>query len=131
MEEAFRDWGLEPHPGQRQGRLFAARSAAATWAKANHHRQLYASLLVLAAEDHIILAQTQKAEALFDEAKGAMASRLMALCRAAARRAFLQATALYQEHHERKTQEGDVVLAPAPALPAKQLDPPLPDTEGR
>lgn len=110
MEEAFRYGALNHILANGKG-VFAPLAAAAGWAKANHHRQLYASLLVLAAEDDIILNQTQKADALLDEARGAMASRLMALGRLAARRAFLQATALYQEHQERRTQEGDAVMA--------------------
>ncbi len=110
MEEAFRYGALNHILASGKG-VFPPLTAAAGWAKANHFRQLYVSLLTLAAEDNIILGQTQKAAALLDEARGAMGNRAIALSRLAARRAFLQATALYQEHQERKTQDGDAVVA--------------------
>jgi tetratricopeptide (TPR) repeat protein len=110
MEEAFRLGALNHILANGKG-VFPPLAAATAWAKATHFRALYVSLLTLAAEDHIILGQTQQAEALLDEARGAMGNRMMAVSRVAARRAFLQATALYQTHTDRKTTEGDSVLA--------------------
>ncbi len=109
MEEAFRLGALNHFLANGKG-IYAPLVPAAAWAKASHFRQLYVTLLSLTAEDNIILSQTQKAEALLDEARGAIGNR-MAYSRVSARRAFLQATALYQEHQDRKTTEGDAVLA--------------------
>ncbi len=110
MEDAFRYGALNHILANGKG-VFPPLLPAAAWAKASHFRQLYVALLSLAAENHIILGQTQQAETLLDEARGAMGNRTMAFGRLAARRSFLQATALYQEHQERKTSDGDAVLA--------------------
>ncbi len=100
--------GLESPLGQRQGHLPAAGRGRAAWAKTNHCRQLYASLLTLAAENHLVLGQTQQAMALLDDARTAIGNRTMGGGRLAARRLFLAATALYQA---RKAAEGDAILA--------------------
>ena len=63
--------------------IFPPLATAAAWAKANHFRQLYASLLTLAAEDHLVLGQTQQAMALLDEARAAIGNRTMAAGRLA------------------------------------------------
>jgi hypothetical protein len=110
MEEAFRYGALNHILANGKG-VFPPVTAAAAWAKASRYRQLYVSLLTLAAEDNIVLDQTAKAVALLGEARGAMGNRAIVLSRLAARTAFLHATALYQEHQERKTQDGDAVLA--------------------
>ncbi len=110
MEEAFRLGALNHFLANGKG-VFAPLATAAAWAKSSHFRQLYVTLLTLAAEDNIVLGQTQQALALLDEARGAMASRMAAYSRVAARRAFVQATALYQLHQDRKTTEGDAALA--------------------
>ena len=110
MEEAFRYGALNHILGNGKG-VFPPLMAAATWAKANHHRQLYVSLLTLLAENNIMLGQTKQAEVLLNDARGAMGNRTMQYSRLAARRSFLEATALFQEHQDRKTTEGDSVLA--------------------
>jgi CHAT domain-containing protein len=110
MEEAFRLGAVNHILANGKG-VFAPLASATAWAKSSHFRQLYVTLLTLAAEDNIILGQTQQATSLLDEARGAMGSRMLALSRVSARRSFLQATALYQAHQDRKTTEGDSVLA--------------------
>ena len=80
---------------------------AAAWAKTNNFRHLYASLLTLAAENHLVLGQTQAAMALLEEARTTIGIRTLAR-RLTARRMFLWATGLYQAH---KTTEGDTALA--------------------
>ena len=66
------------------------------------------SLLTLAAENNLVLGQTQPAMALLDEARTAIGNKTMAGGRLAARRMFLAATALYQA---RKIADGDAALA--------------------
>ena len=109
MEEAFRYGALNHILGGGKG-VFPPLGPAAAWAKMNHYRHLYVSLLTLAAEDNLILGQTQQAAALLDEARNSMGNRMMAFSRLSARRLFLQATALFQA---RKPADGDVVLAKA------------------
>ena len=109
LEEAFRYGALNHILANGKG-VFPPLAPAAAWAKANHFRQLYVSLLSLAAEDNILRGQTQQALALLDEARTAMGNRTMVYSRLSARRMFLQATALYQG---RKTTDGDAVLAKA------------------
>jgi CHAT domain-containing protein len=81
---------------------------AVAWAKANHCRQLYVSLLCLGAENHLVAGQTQQAVALLEEARAATGNKALAAGRLAARRMFLTATALYQA---RKVPDGDALLA--------------------
>ena len=54
--------GVESPLGQRQSHFPVAGclGTAAAWAKANHCRQLYVSLLTLAAENNLVLGQTQR-----------------------------------------------------------------------
>ena len=108
MEEAFRYGALNHLLANGKGIFPPLAVPAAAWAKTNHFRQLYVSLLTLAAENHLVLGQTQQAMALLDEARTAIGNRTMAGGRLGARRMFLAATALYQA---RKTAEGDAVLA--------------------
>ena len=107
MEEAFRYGALNHLLANGKG-IFRPLLVAIVWAKANHCRQLYASLLTLAAEDHLVLGQTAAAMGLLDEARAAMGTKTMAGGRLAARRMFLAATAYYQG---RKAAEGDATLA--------------------
>ncbi len=107
MEEAFRYAALNRLLAN--GKVaFPPLAVAAVWAKTNLRRQLYASLLTLAAEDHLVLGQTQQAMALLDDARTTIGTRTMGSGRLGARRSFLAATALYQA---RKTAEGDKILA--------------------
>jgi tetratricopeptide (TPR) repeat protein len=110
MEEAFRYGALNrvlsngkvvfPSP--------AALATAAAWAKTNRFIQLYASLLVLGAENNLVIGQTPQAMALLEEARTALGNRTISAGRLAARRTFLAATALYQA---RRGLDGDAMLA--------------------
>ena len=109
MEEAFRYGALNHLLANGKG-IFLPLAAAAAWAKANRCRQLYVSLLTLAAENRLVLGQTQAAMALLDDARAAIGNKTMAGGRLAARRMFLAATAYYQA---RKVADGDATLAKA------------------
>ncbi len=106
MEEAFRYGALNHLLSNGKG-IFPPAAAALAWAKTNHFRQFYASLLTLTAENYLVLGQTQQAMALLDDARTTIGTRPMANGRVGARSLFLTATALYQA---RKTAEGDAVL---------------------
>ncbi|MGA2256916.1 MAG: tetratricopeptide repeat protein, partial [Thermoguttaceae bacterium] len=111
MEEAFRYGALNYHLANDNKIVFpspATLATAAVWAKANRCRQLYVSLLTLAAENNLVLGQTQRAMALLDEARTAIGNKFMAGGRLAARRLFLVTTALYQAG---KIADGDASLA--------------------
>ena len=108
MEEAFRYGALNCLLAN--GKVTfppLALAPAAAWAKTNHFRQLYVSLLTLAAENHLVLGQTQQAKALLDDARASIGNKTMANGRLAARRMFLEAAALYQA---RRVPDGDLVL---------------------
>ena len=111
MEEAFRYGALNHLLSNGKG-VFPPLIVAATWAKTNHFRQLYASLLTSAAENHLVLSQTQQetqlAMALLEDARSSIGNKTMANGRLGARTMFLEATAFYQA---RKAPEGDAVLA--------------------
>jgi len=107
MEEAFRYGALNYLLANGKG-IFPPLATAAVWAKTNHFRQIYVSLLTLAAENHLVLGQTQQAMARLDDARTSIGNKTMSRGRLAARRMFLEATALYQA---RKTADGDVILA--------------------
>jgi CHAT domain-containing protein len=107
MEEAFRYGALNHFLANRKG-SFPPLAAATLWAKTNHFRHLYVSLLTLAAENQLILGQTQQAMSLLDEARGALGNKAIANSRLAYRRMYLAATALYQAH---KVADADAALA--------------------
>ena len=109
MEEAFRYGALNHLLANGKG-IFPPLAVAAVWAKTNHCRQLYVSLLTLAAENHLVMGQTQQAMALLDDARIAIGNKTIANGRLAFRRLFLTATALYQA---RKPADGDAILAKA------------------
>ncbi len=71
MEEAFRYGALNHLLANGKG-VFPPLLTALPWAKVNHCRQLYASLLNAAAENQLVLGQTQAAMALLEEARGAI-----------------------------------------------------------
>src|SRR5271157_2540294 len=68
MEEAFRYGALNHLLANGKG-IFPPLGVAAVWAKANHFRQLYVSLLTSAAENNLVIGQTQQAMALLDDAR--------------------------------------------------------------
>ena len=107
MEEAFRLGALNHLLANGKG-VFPPLALATTWAKTTHSRQLYVSLLILAAENQLVLGQTPQAMALLEEARTSLGNRSLSFGRLAARRLLLEATALYQA---RKTSEGDASLA--------------------
>ena len=107
MEEAFRYGALNHLLANGKG-IFPPLALAGAWAKANHCRQLYVSLLVLAAENQLVLGQTSKAKGLLDDARASLGNKTLAGGRLAARRMFLEATAYYQA---RKASDGDAILA--------------------
>jgi len=106
MEEAFRFGALNHLLANGKG-IFPPLATAAVWAKANHCRQLCVSLLTLAAENQLVLGQTQAAMTLLEEARTFIGNKTMAGGRLAFRRMYLAATALYQA---RKTADGDALL---------------------
>ncbi len=95
MEEAFRYGALNHILANGKG-LFPPLVQATAWAKAGHYRHLYASLLMLTAENQIAQGRTQLALAALEDARGAMGNKSMASGRIGARRNFLHAAALYQ-----------------------------------
>ena len=107
MEEAFRYAALNRLLANGKV-VFPPLPVAAAWAKTTHCRQLYASLLTLAAEDHLVLGQTQQAMSLLEDARTSIGNKTLAGGRLAFRRMFLAATAHYQAH---KTADGDAILA--------------------
>jgi len=106
MEEAFRFGALNHLLANGKG-MYAPLTPAAAWARANHCRQLCVSLLTSAAENRLVLGQTQPAMALLEEARTFIGNKTMAGGRLAFRRMFLAATALYQAG---KTTDGDGLL---------------------
>ena len=68
LEEAFRFGAMAHLMANRKG-LFPPLLAAIQWAKVNHLRQLWASLLLLAAENYAVLGQTGNAASALDEAR--------------------------------------------------------------
>ncbi|MGO9113921.1 MAG: CHAT domain-containing protein [Thermoguttaceae bacterium] len=107
MEEAFRYGALNHLLANGKG-IFSPLALAAGWAKTNHFRQLYASLLTSAAENHLSFGQTQQAMAFLEDARTSIGNKTMGNGRLGARRMFLEATAFYQA---RKAAEGDAILA--------------------
>ena len=112
MEEAFRYGALNHLLANGKG-VFPPLLTALPWAKVNRCRQLYVSLLNAAAENQLVLGQTQAAMTLLEEARGAIMNKAMALGRIGARRMFLEATAWYQGG---KVADGDKILAGAMAF---------------
>ena len=74
MEEAFR-FGLTVHLIRDPQQFYAPLGPAAEWARRNRFQQLYASLLILAAENQASVRQTRKAEAALDAARPPADSR--------------------------------------------------------
>ena len=109
LEESFRYGALAHLMSNRKG-MFPPLAPAIAWAKANHLRQLQASLLLLAAENEAVLGETGKAATLLDEARATIARRAMASGRMGARRSFLEGLVYFQQ---KKIADGDKAVAAA------------------
>ena len=109
LEEAFRAAALTHLMSNRKG-MYPPLLPALAWAKSNHLRQLYCSLLLLVADNDVVLGQTQRAGELVDEARLAIGRRQMGLGRMGARRNFLAATVFFQA---KKPADGEAALAAA------------------
>ena len=99
LEESFRYGAMAHLLANRKG-LFPPLLPAIQWAKANHLRQFWASLLLLAAENYAVLAQTGDAASMLDEARAAMGRRTMGTMangRLGARLSFLRGLVCFQE----------------------------------
>lgn len=109
LEEAFRYAALVHLMANRKGML-AALAPALQWSRAggSRLRQLQTSLLLLAAENNLVLGESAQAASLLEEARLVIGRRQMGQGRIGARRNFLSATALFQQ---RKTAEGEAILA--------------------
>ena len=112
MEEAFRYGALNYLLANGNKVTFPPRALvlASAFAKANHFRQLYASLLCLSAENQLVQGQTQPAMALLEDARSTLGNKTLGSGRLAARRMFLAATAFYQAG---KSADGDAILSKA------------------
>ena len=109
LEEAFRYGAMAHLMANRKG-MFPPLATAIQWAKANHLRQLHASLLLLAAENFAVLGQTRQAAQMLDQARAAIAHRSMGNGRIGARRSFLDGLVFFQQ---KKVAEGDLAVATA------------------
>ena len=109
LEEAFRYGAMAHLMANRKG-LFPPLLAAIQWAKVNRLRQLWASLLLLAAENYAVLERTGDAASMLDEARTAIARRSMADGRIGARRSFLHGLVCFQE---KKVSEGELAVRDA------------------
>jgi CHAT domain-containing protein len=109
MEEAFR-YGAMVHLMANGKGMFAPLAPASQWARAARLPQLRVSLLLSAAENYAMLAQTVPAAQAVEEARMAIGRHQMANGRIGARRNFLAALVLFQE---KKVPEGETLLAAA------------------
>ena len=110
LEEAFR-YGTIAHMLGGGNGICPLLQPAARWAKVKDLRQLRASLLLLAAENHAFFGQTpQAAAALLDEARLALGRRTMGAGRIGARLSYLSALVLFQQ---KKIPAGNDALAAA------------------
>ena len=109
LEEAFRYGAMAHLMANRKG-LFPPLLAAIQWAKVNRLRQLWASLLLLAAENYAVLERTGDAASMLDEARTAINRRSMADGRIGARRSFLHGLVCFQE---KKVSEGELAVRDA------------------
>jgi len=96
LEESFR-YGQTTHLVSNAPGLYAPLPAAAQWAQANRYRQLHASLLTLAAENHAVVGQPGEALRLLDVARGVIGRRDMGRGSLGARVNFTQAVALLSQ----------------------------------
>jgi CHAT domain-containing protein len=109
LEEAFR-YGAVTHMMANRKGFFPPLANAIRWAKANRLRQLEASLLVLAAENSVVLGQTAEAAKRVEEARVAIGRRKMAAGRMGARENFAAAMVFFQQ---KKIAEGEAALTAA------------------
>jgi tetratricopeptide (TPR) repeat protein len=109
LEEAFRGGALIHLIAARKG-MFPPLAAAVPWAKTTRLHQLQTSLLLMAAENYLVLGQSAAAVGALEEARLTINRRTMGEGRLGARHWFLTATALFQQ---KKTPEGDKALATA------------------
>jgi CHAT domain-containing protein len=109
LEEAFR-YGALVHLAMNRKGLFPPLLPAMQWAKQNRLRQLYASLLLSAAENYAVLGDTRQAAAMLDEARTTVGRRSMGAGAVGARLSYLSALVAYQQ---RRMPEGNVALAAA------------------
>ena len=111
LEEAFRCGALVHLMANRKG-MFPLLAPAIQWSRSggSRLRQLQTSLLLLAAENNLVLGESPQAATLLEEARLIIGRRQMGLGRIGARRNFLSATALFQQ---RKVAEGETLLAEA------------------
>ncbi|MEN6459480.1 MAG: CHAT domain-containing protein [Thermoguttaceae bacterium] len=121
LEEAFR-YGTLTHLAANRKGLYPPLEPAIMWSKRNHLRQLHASLLLCAAENHAVLGNTRQAAAMLDEARTTIGRRVMGAGAIGARLNYLAALVAYQQ---KRVPEGNAALAAAigymqrgPATPA-------------
>lgn len=112
LEEAFRA-GLLTHLVANRPGLYPPLATAAAWARVHDLRQLHASLLVLAAENHSVLGQPKVAAELLAEARSIIGRRDMLAGRLGARLHYTSALALYQQAN---VPAGDTALEAALAF---------------
>ena len=96
MEEAFR-FGLTVHLIRNPQQFYAPLGPAAEWARRNRFQQLYASLLILAAENQAAVRQTRKAEAALEAARRAIGRRDMMAGRVGVRYQYQLAHVSFQK----------------------------------
>ena len=109
LEEAFRLGALCHLMANRPG-IYPPLAAAIEWARVKGLRQLHASLLISAAENHAALGLTPQAAKLLDDARIAVGRRDMGNGRLGARLSFVTSTVLFQQ---RRVAEADAALAAA------------------
>jgi len=109
LEEAFFYGALTHLAANREG-VFPMLEPAAAWAKVKDLRRLRVSLLLSAAENLAVLAQTARAAAMLEEARSAIGRRPMGAGRIGARLSYLTAMVLFQQ---RNPAAGDEALGAA------------------
>lgn len=109
LEEAFR-YGTITHLMANRPGIYPPLAGAIDWARIKDLRQLHASLLILAAENHAMLGQTPAAAKLLDDARTVIGRRDMGRGRIGGSLNFTAATVFFQQ---KRVAEGDAALAAA------------------
>ncbi len=109
LEEAFRGGMLTHILSNRKG-MYPPLETAIQWAKEKNLRQLRVSLLLLAAENYALLAESRPAGAMLDEARATIGRRTLGLGWLGARLSYLSALVSYQQ---KRSSDGDKALAAA------------------
>jgi CHAT domain-containing protein len=109
LEEAFR-YRVIAHLMSNGKGFFTPLDAAIQWAKVKNLRQLRASLLLLAAENHAVLGQSRQAGMMLDEARATIGRRKMGQGAIGARLSYLMALVAFQQ---KRMADGNAALSAA------------------